>query len=293
MNLFLEVVDDLASFAVDAIRGFFLGSPKIESPERVLRARPEYTVLPASTQTGGPREIKVYSPLLSAPQTKKDLQKSTVMYTSSLATPLRSEPGVMGDTVITVLPYGSMVMVLETRDLWAYVASGEYTGWVYIDDLEDRAAHVYPELKKGEVHDESDPATVRLRALIGDEFGAGESALPLQPEEYVLYRLFRKGVRVAWPQVRPRTPGKWAEILSPVLNVVISPSPSVGAVLEFLLPSEAEGGARGHLVYVEAVFPDQSLQLSEVGWKEEGVFSEHILAREEWQKLQPVFLVFQ
>ncbi len=293
MGLLFDVVEDLTSFAYDALRGFFLGSPKIENPDRVLNSRPEYTVLPASTLTAPPREMKVYAPQLTAAREEKDLQKSTVMYTASLATPVRSEPGILGDTIYTVLPYGAMVMVLEVRDLWARVASGEYTGWVYTDDLEDRAAHVYPELKKGEVHDESDPATVRLRALIGDEFGAGELALPLQSEEYVLYRLLRKGVRIAWPQVRPRTPGKWAEILAMTPSVSISTEPSVGAVFEFSITGEAGEGVRGHLMYVEAVFPDKSLQVSEVGWKEDGVFSERILSTEEWQKLRPVFLIFQ
>lgn len=292
MGLLFDVVEDLTSFAYDALRGFFLGSPKIENPDRVLNSRPEYTVLPASTLTAPPREMKVYTPQLTAAREEKDLQKSTVMYTASLATPVRSEPGILGDTIYTVLPYGAMVMVLEVRDLWARVASGEYTGWVYTDDLEDRAAHVYPDLQKGERYDESDPATERLRALIGDEFGAGELALPLQMEEYVLYRLKRKGVHVEWPHIRPRTPGTWADILGTTAGVKISSEPAAGSIIEYTLPQDGEERKKGCLMYVEAVFPDQSFQVSGVGCEQEGVFSERVFTEEKWRLVRPVFLSF-
>ncbi len=292
MNLLFAVVEDLTLFAVGAVRGLLLSSPRIENPERVLHPALTYTVLPATSETAPPRALVAH--ILQQPSAvmlQKSLQKSTVMYTSSLATPLRSAPGIVGDTMYTVLPYGSMVMVLDVDDMWAQVASGEYVGWVYVDDLEDRAAHVYPAFHIGEENLADDPATIRTRALINDEFGAGEMDLPLQAEEYVLYRLVRKEKKIMWPLVRPRTPGTWHSILKDVHKVAILSEPKAGAVMEFTLSELSEENNKGHLAYVEAVFPDGSIQISEANWPERGIYNERVLVREEWYALNPYFLV--
>jgi hypothetical protein len=290
MNLLWAVAQDLGSFAVDAFRTLFLPSPKIEAPERVLESRPTYTVLPATAETAGPRSMQRYTPQIEAPRADKDLKKSTVMYTSSLATPLRTAPGALGDAVYTVLPYGSMVMVLDVSDMWAYVASGAYTGWVYIDDLEDMAARVYPSFVIGTEYAENDSTTEKLRALIADEFGAGELSLPLQSEEYVLYRLLRKDIRISWPPIRPRLPGFWHTILKDIASMKVSDHPAVGALMEYGHSDAAHG--RGYLAYVEAVFPDGSIHISEVGFRAPGVYEERTLPLSEWQELSPLFLVF-
>ena len=292
MNLLLAVVADLGSFALGAVKGFFLISPKIETPGRVLHGQGAYTALPASTLSGGDRTLAQRISYVPAVETPRNLQKSTVMYTSSIVTPLRSAPGALGDTVYSMLPYGTMVMVLEVQDMWAQVASGPYTGWVYVDDLEDRAAHVYPGFHIGEINDAEDPATIRVRALINDEFGAGELGLPLQTEEYVAYRLLRKGVKIAWPQVRPRTPGTWGAILHKTVGVMQEQRPQAGTVMEYFLQDEGETERRGYLAYVEAVFPDDSLQISEVGWPQQGMYNERVLVADEWRNLAPTFLSF-
>lgn len=291
MNLFFAVVEDLSSFAYGAMRDFFLPSPKIENPERVLPSRQTYVALPSSTQ---PYTRALPDPVSHAlsPETIKNLQKSTVMYTAAMVTPLRTAPGATGDAVYTMLPYGSMVMVIEVRDMWAHVACGTYTGWVYVDDLEDRAAHVYPSFHIGEMNDADEPATIRVRALINDEFGAGELDLPLQPEEYVVYKLLRKGIKIEWPPVRPRTPGTWSGILYPSEAVLVESEPKADTLIEYLLPEDVHEQRRGHLAYVEAVFPDQSIQISEVGWPEEGMYNERVLVADEWRALNAAFLSF-
>ncbi len=295
MNLLLAVVEDLSLFAYGSVRTLFLSSAKIENPERVIGAPAQYVVLPASTETGGERTVvahRTLMPQVSGEATPKHIQKSTVMYTSSVATALRSAPGVLGDTVYTVLPYGSLVMVLEVRDMWAQVASGTYVGWVYVDDLEDRAAHVYPSFHIEEENLADDPATLRLRAIIQDEFGAGEMGLPLQAEEYVLYRLYRKELRIEWPQIRPRTPGTWHEILHTTPGVTVANEPKAGSVMEFLVFDEMGKESWGHMAYVDAVFPDDSIQISEANWPDDGRYNERVLVREEWQGLNPSFLIF-
>lgn len=294
MNLFLEVVEDLSSFAYSAIRNFLLPSPKITQSERIIAARQEYIPLPEAHLVPS-KDVEVlfleHTPATLSDSSTKTFQKNTVMYTSSLVTPLRSEPGVVGDTVYAMLPYGSMVMVLETQGMWAQVAHGTQTGWVYVDDLEDRAAHVYPSFHIGEKNTADDPATIRVRALLNDEFGAGEVGLPLQPEEYVIYKLLRKGIKISWPAIRPRTPGTWSGILYPQENVEVQAEPVPGALMEYRISKEDEK-ILGHLAFVEAVFPDQSIQISEVGFGEEGTYNERVLVADEWRALNAAFLSF-
>ena len=203
-----------------------------------------------------------------------------------------SAPGVVGDTVYTVLPYGSMVMVLSVEDMWAQVACGSFVGWVYIDDLEDRAAHVYPSFHSDEENAHDDPATLRLRAVIQDEFGAGEIGLPLQAEEYIMYRLIRRDVKVMWPPIRPRTPGTWHAILENIPGISITHEPKTGAVMEFTVLDETGSESFGHVAYVDAVFPDESIQISEINWPDNGKYHERVLMGEEWRALSPYFLIF-
>lgn len=297
MPLLLAVVEDLSQFALRAL-GNVVRSWGSAAPETLtipLHAPVPRLALPVAPAPHVEPEVVAEIAHEPAPSfieevLPRTLEKNTIMYTASYATPLKSMPEASGDATIAVLPYGSMVMVLQVSGPWAYVASGPHEGWAYGEDLEDRAAHVYPAFHIGEPNRDDDPSTERLRALINDEFGAGEVGLPLQAEEYVLYRLWKRGAKIAWPPVRPRSPGTWASILASVPGIRVSPEPTPGAVMEFTLPHEG-GETFGHLAYVEAVFPDGTLQLSEANWPEEGIYNERALTSAEWQELAPAFII--
>lgn len=214
-------------------------------------------------------------------------RKNTVMYVSSTYTTLRSEPSILRDTNLGTLTYGTMVMVLEAKDGWAKILRGEDEGWVETSDLADRAAYILPQFVKGEANAEDDPNTLRLRAIIGDEFSCGAAGLPLQAHEYVLYKLQRKGIGPAWPKMRPRNPGRWADILSHAEGVTLSVEPKSGSVMEFFTKDSI-----GRLMFVEAVFPDGAIQTSEVNWPDEGIYNERVMKKEEWETANPVFIVF-
>ena len=62
--------------------------------------------------------------------------------------------------------------------------------------------------------------------------------------------------------------------------------PSPRAVIEW----EHEG--KGHVAFIEAVYPDQSIQLSEANWPDRGIYNERVMVQEEWTKLDPTFIVF-
>jgi surface antigen len=51
-------------------------------------------------------------------------------------------------------------------------------------------------------------------------------------------------------------------------------------------------GEKGHVAFVEAVFPDASLQISEANWPDRGIYNERVMVREEWKKLSPTFITF-
>lgn len=287
MPLLIAVTEDLGRFAYEALRGFFV---RTHAPHREVRAMlmapAPLIALPVSTELPSSRDAVEYA----APSIT--LLKNTVMYTASYAAPLKHAPSHKDDATIAVLPYGSMVMVIKVEDAWAYVISGAHAGWIYAADLEDRAAHVYPSFHIGEPNRDDDPSTIRLRALIQDEFGAGELGLPLQAEEYVLYRLYRRNVRPSWPQIRPRSPGLWAQILKEIDGVILSERPKGGAIMEFSISGTPDRESLGHVAYVDAVFPDDSIQITEANWPEAGVYNERVLVKEEWEALRPTFLHF-
>lgn len=212
--------------------------------------------------------------------------KNTIMYARSIAVPVYRNPTVEFDSSVGTIPYGEMVMVTEPRGRFFRVAWNAVEGWVRKEDLSDRAAHVYPEFAEGEEYPVDHPNTARVRALLGDPFGAGHTDLPLQAGEYVLYKLWRKGKRIDWPRTRdPRVPGLWHRILRGVPRIHMSIMPKVGAVMEYMMHDDI-----GHLAYVEAVFPDDAISISEANYPDGGRYSERVLTKEEWRELRPTFI---
>lgn len=211
--------------------------------------------------------------------------KNTLMYVGSSEVHVYKNPTLEFDTVVGILTYGSMIMVFEQRGRWARVSCNGLAGWVLREDLADRAAYVYPEFVIGEPNHTDDPNTHRVRAMIGDMFGGAAADLPLQAGEYVAYRLLKKGIHITWPEVRPRVPGLWHKILKGVLGVHVSVAPKTGYIMEYMYTEEM-----GHLAYVEAVFPDETIALSEANYPGDGIYNERTLTRDEWKELRPVFI---
>ncbi len=238
-----------------------------------------------SLQEEEPQSFKAVSSLIEKRAvTATDLTK-TIAYIGSTRVPLFSAPTKEFDTVVTTLSYGTMVMVLEEKGRFSRVAFDGTEGWVLRDDLSDRAAYVYPEFVIGEENEVDDPNTLRLRACIKDEFNGIESEVALQAGEYILYKLMRKGKTIVWPHIRPRTPGRWHVILRGLPGIRISITPRSGTIMECIFPNDI-----GHLTYVEAVFPDGRITISEVNYPDRGIYSERTLTKEEWQALNPVFI---
>ena len=213
---------------------------------------------------------------------------NTIMYAAGIAVPIYAGPTIEFDTQIGSIPYGEMIMVLEPKGRFLKIVSNGVEGWVVKEDIADRASRIYPEFVVGQENSVDHPNTAHVRAILGDPFGIGHSEFALQAGEYILYKLWRKGIRITWPETRPRVPGLWHNILRGSPRMQMSVTPKVGSVMEYMLNGEI-----GHLAYVEAVFPDNTIAISEVNYPDSGIYNERELSREAWRELKPVFIQVQ
>jgi hypothetical protein len=294
MNVLIAVIDDLYSFAVSSL--FRLVSvPRhaeesrdIENDAQLLHTGSQESTVNTSTAVADemPQTFRSVEEIFEGGvEVGERAEKNTLMYIGGGDTPVYLQPTREFDSVVTRLPYGAMVMALEQRGRWTRIAYNTTEGWVLREDLMDRAAHVYPHFLIGEQNTAHDPNTMRVRAMLDDMFAGGAAELDLQSSEYVAYRLMRKGLSIAWPETRPRIPGLWHTLLKGVPGIHISVSPKTGAVMEYMYSED-----RGHLAYVEAVFPDETINISEVNYPDRGIYNERVLTRQEWRELKPLFI---
>ena len=287
LALLVAVAEELYFFAQGELRRIFLSTSETHTRELATvwelpaSRNIEEPILPEENEEG-PLTFRSTAEVLGE---FRRPEKNTVMYTGSENVPVYRQPTVEFDGIIARIPYGAMVMVLEGRGRWSEIVFGNITGFVLRDELMDRAAHVYPDFTIGEENVSDDPNTLKIRAAIEDEFGGGAADVPLQSAEYVLYRLYRKGKRIVWPEVRPRIAGAWHEILRGVPDIHMGIQPKDGAIMEY---TQKDG--EGHMAYVEAVFPDETISLSEANYPEAGIYNERVLTKEEWRELHPVFI---
>ena len=190
------------------------------------------------------------------------------------------------DSVIATVNYGTELTILSSRNRWYEVLYQNKSGWVLADTISlelDRKSEI--NFKIGEDYEANDPTTKQLRSIIKDSFNGDLVAVPLQNVEYVTYRLAKNNQKILWPDVRPRVAGRWRDYLRGQPGVFISVEPKEGAIMEVVKDDDT-----GHVAYVEEVFPDQSIIISEVGWPEEGRYGERTLPKEEWREWRPVFI---
>lgn len=213
------------------------------------------------------------------------LTNNTVMYAGNITVPVYQNPTIELDSQSVSIPYGEMIMMLEVKGRFYRIAWGTHEGWVLKEDLADRASRVHPEFFIGQANGVDDTNTVHIRAILGDIFGLARSEFSLQAGEYVLYKLWKKGRHVPWSETRPRVPGLWHKILKGSDGIKIGVVPKVGSIMEYMLDSDI-----GHLAYVEAVFPDNTITISEANYPDSGIYNERELTEEEWKGAKPIFI---
>ena len=211
--------------------------------------------------------------------------KNTVMYAGTVAVPVFRNPTIEFDAQIATIPFGALIMMHEPQGRFYRISWNTISGWVLKDDLVDRTGLVHPQFTVGQENGVDHPNTAHVRTILGDIFGLNRSEFPLQAGEYVLYKLWKRNLKIEWPSDRPRVPGVWHRLLKGVPRIHMSILPKTGMIMEYMINSEI-----GHVAYVEAVFPDETITLSEAHFPDSGIYNERELSREMWRELRPTFI---
>jgi hypothetical protein len=268
MQILLAVLDDLWRFMLQSLFGTAVFSKaSLETRDTLLLLQPQLPLLPPGQRV-----------------TQPFVYRQGDLYVRVSKALIRLDPVVAFDNILLALPYGTAVSILKGGARWSLVQYGDVTGWVQKDQVSDVITEVFPPFSNGSAYDASAPATEALRLVIGDAFGAVDPELPLSAPEYVTYRLRQSGRQINWPMIRPRSAGSWQKILRGQSGTHLSITPKTGAVMECTVEENS------FLLYVEAVFPNESIQVSAVGYEGLGVYSEHVWEKEFWRELRPVFI---
>lgn len=310
MDVFREVVAELFTFAVSRIRRLFVTTP----PSTLLIAPPARKALPGRSTDSAPAELQneedfdsfeselptfktlkdvvaervpgtVLGGVRMAPVVTTQMTHALEMVVGDVEVPLFSNPTKEFDSVIETLPYGAPVAVSKEQGNWSFVTYLKTSGWLEREHLVSHQAQVRPYFVIKEYCGADSDTTKRLRRMIQDEFNAGAAGLPLQSEEYAYYKLLVRGLALPSIKARPRQAGRWQTLFAGERGVHISVRPKTGSIMEYVDEDDI-----GHLAYIEAVFPDESISISEVGEPQSGYYNERILGKEVWQHLQPVFI---
>ncbi|HEX4799515.1 MAG TPA: hypothetical protein VFV22_03255 [Candidatus Paceibacterota bacterium] len=278
----------IIAYSVRVVRAYVYADER--SSQNAVEGRDEYArptqalpspIIPVTRQVSPPQHHGVST----TRSQDVSFTHGTVMYVSTIDTPLFAHATISYDDEIVRIPYGSLLLVGEPQGRFYPVAWKEMRGWVLYEDITENASQIFPVLISGTHYSVDNPSTAGIRALIKDPFGLGRSEFPLQAGEYIVYRLWKRGRQIAWPEVRPRTPGNWHNILKGVHGVYMTLNPKAGSIMEY-----ADDDEIGYLAYIEAVFPDESITVTEVNNPDSGIYSERTLTKTEWKELRPVFI---
>lgn len=246
-----------------------------------------------TTEAATPKEIEApFSPLLltdsldtreaSVEEYETQTDVGYVFFQGAL---LHALPTRTFDGVLKRLTYGTSFRIVNTQGKWLQVEHKGTTGWIHEDDMTRSRRKITPRFIYEEYYGADHDTTILLRTFIDDQFHTASLSLPLQDVEYVTYKLSEKGQSLAWPCVRPRIAGTWQRILKGIPGIHLGIYPKKGAVVEYIHANNT-----GHVAFVESVYPDESITISEIGFPEEGVFHERTLSKEEWIELRPIFI---
>jgi len=139
---------------------------------------------------------------------------------------------------------------------------------------------------KGEAHLADNPTVEKIRELIKDEFSLGKSGDCLNCTEYVQFRVKQKtGIDIKWPLDRPRNGGKWATIFERNNLYRVFDSPVVDCAVSFTdnISNNSETNKIGHVAFVEKVNDDDSIEISEANWPNQGKYNERRLEKSHWK----------
>jgi len=211
---------------------------------------------------------------------------------------VRSTPEIKIDNIFEVLSHGQEVTKIEEQDKWLKIKyNSDKEGWVssvYLtenkpvdgpqvapkEDFQD----AFPKFKRGVANLANDDNTIKLRKIINDEFGGGSNGWDLQCTEYAQFRIQQMGITIKWPTDRPRHGGLWAGIFEKRGLYKVLDTPKAGCAMCFTTGFRTpEMNATGHVAFVEQVFDDGFVKITEANWPPPGKYNERRVPKAEWQ----------
>lgn len=195
-----------------------------------------------------------------------------------------ADPVIAFDNAFAMLSYGTSVQLLQIQGRWAQIRYDETIGWILKDSLCAKPIDVFPHFTTDTEYVHDHPETIKLRAFIGDAFGGARGMFALSAEEYVYYKLRKQNRQISWGTERSRIAGTWQRKLKGKQGVYIRVTPKTDAVMEYVIDDV------GYLAFVEAVYPDNSVKVSEIASEENSVYREYTYTPEQWREFRPVFI---
>lgn len=189
------------------------------------------------------------------------------------------------DTVIGSVPLGSKVQIHSYQGRFVRIATPSCEGWALKDEITTDKGSIWPEFVDKQVYEANDKVTTCLRALINDDFFTTELYLPLQPTEYITYRLLKNNLVLPWPQTKPREVGLWHEILKGQPGIIAGLEAKTSSIMEGFTKDD-----KPFLAFVEAVRVDGFLEITSIGKINEGQYRKETLSKEEAFTLRPVYI---
>ncbi|QQG46545.1 MAG: CHAP domain-containing protein [Candidatus Niyogibacteria bacterium] len=175
---------------------------------------------------------------------------------------------------------------------WFRATKDGKIGWVYADYISETNPNPAQQPQQlisfveGWPNLYNSPVTVAVREIINNEFGLEAEKIPLNCTEYVQYCIKTKlGIVIEWPSDRPRHGGKWADIFrrNNLYKVINEPVSNCAACFTDVRKKDGTLTKEGHVAFVEEIFPDGSIKISEANWPNSGIYSERILSKADWQ----------
>jgi len=227
-----------------------------------------------------------------------ELTTQKMYVNSEIGLRVRSTPEIKADNILEVLGHGQEVTKIEEQDKWFKI---QYNfgkkGWVssvYLtenkpvdnsqvppkEDIQD----ALPKFKIGVANLAHGDNTIKLRKIINYEFGLDFDNDELQCTEYTQYRIQQMGIKIQWPTKRGRNGGNWANIFKKYGLYKILDSPKAGCAMCFTTGFRTPAmNATGHVAFVEQVFDDESVKITEANWPPPGKYNERRVPKAEWQ----------
>jgi len=293
MKVLLAVLEDLFLFVYHALSGAVPYKDKTRPAEVVTTSK--LPLNPAQIQYPSPDVLKLEksnanethrSPQDTSEENKlPDSFKIGYQYFVGEADVFfYQDPVIAFDGALRELVYGQSVRLVQLQGRWAQVRLGGRLGWVFKDVLRENANSVYPRFEDDEMYDAHHFETRKLRMCIRDTFGGGRGGFPLMAPEYIQYKLQQKHKTIAWNEEHSRIAGTWQRKLRGYTGIHIGITPKTESILEYSMDDI------GYQAFVEAVLPDNSIHITQIGKSGSSQYTDEMLTEAQWKELRPVFI---